>query len=205
MKVVPWPSWLSHADRAAVQPDQLLHQRQADAAALVGAGRAPRDPVEALEQVRQLVRRDAGAGVGARSAAARSAGRGQRTVDRRRSKVNLRALREQVEDDLLPHLPVHVAPARAAAGSPRRASARPRSMAERKIAGQLGGEGGEVDRLEAGRDPAGLDAGEVQQGVDQLAAAAGALRSDQLELASRRSARRSVVGQHVLERARAAG
>ena len=39
VKVVPAPSALSAADGAAVQADQLLHQRQPDSAALVGSRR----------------------------------------------------------------------------------------------------------------------------------------------------------------------
>ena len=37
VKVLPRPTSLSTRDRAAVQPDQLLHQRQPDAAALVAS------------------------------------------------------------------------------------------------------------------------------------------------------------------------
>ena len=48
-------------------------------------------------------------------------------------------------------------------------------------AGQLGGDRGEVDRLEARLDPAGLDPGEVEQGVDQLAQPQG-VAVDDLEL-----------------------
>ena len=53
-----------HRDGAAVQGGQLVHQRQADAGALARAGGRPRHPVEALEQVRQLVGDDPDAGVG---------------------------------------------------------------------------------------------------------------------------------------------
>ena len=50
-------------DRPAVQPDQLLHQGQPDAAALVGAAPGVLDPVEPLEQPRHLLGGDARAGV----------------------------------------------------------------------------------------------------------------------------------------------
>ena len=55
MKVLPAPGG-SRPHGAAVQRDELLHQRQADAGALVGAGAGARDAVEALEEARQLAR-----------------------------------------------------------------------------------------------------------------------------------------------------
>ena len=82
-------------DRAAVQPDQLLHQRQADAGALVGAAARALDAVEALEQLRQLVGRDAGAGVAAPSARrAPSASRSATAISP--SKVNLKAFESRL-------------------------------------------------------------------------------------------------------------
>ena len=50
-------------DRAAVQLDQLLHQREADAGAFMGAAARALDAVEALEEARELCRGNAGAGV----------------------------------------------------------------------------------------------------------------------------------------------
>ena len=49
-------------DRAALEFDQLLHEREADADAL--AGTAGITLVEAVEDVRELIARDAGARVG---------------------------------------------------------------------------------------------------------------------------------------------
>ena len=51
------------AHGAAVQPRQLLDQREADAGAFVGAPARALDPVEAVEEARQLARGDADAGV----------------------------------------------------------------------------------------------------------------------------------------------
>jgi hypothetical protein len=48
-----------HCDRAAVELDQLLHQREADAAAFVAAAAHPLDAVEPLERARQLLRGNA--------------------------------------------------------------------------------------------------------------------------------------------------
>ncbi len=64
MKVVPAPSVLSAVMAAAVQPDEFLDQRQADSAALGGAGLGGLDPVEPLEEPGHLGGRDADAGVG---------------------------------------------------------------------------------------------------------------------------------------------
>ena len=60
---VPRPTSLSTSIDAAVQPHQLLHQRETDAAAFVRAAARAFDAVKALEQTRQLVRGNAGAGV----------------------------------------------------------------------------------------------------------------------------------------------
>ena len=63
MNVVPWPTLAGDGDPPAVQRDQLVHQRQPDARALVGAGARPLDAVKALEQPGQLGGGDADAGV----------------------------------------------------------------------------------------------------------------------------------------------
>jgi hypothetical protein len=47
-----------------VQPGQLLHQREANTRALIGPPFRTLYPVKSLEQPRQLIRRNAGAGVG---------------------------------------------------------------------------------------------------------------------------------------------
>ena len=51
------------ANGAAVLPDQLLDQRETDAAPLVGAAPGVREAMEALEQTRHVLRRYADAGV----------------------------------------------------------------------------------------------------------------------------------------------
>ena len=86
------------------------------------------------------------------------------------SKVNFSALRQQVEDHLLPHVAIDVDGfvQRGAVDGEFQSGAvdgRPED------AGQLGGDRREVHRLVAGLRAAGLDAGEVQQRVDQLAQA----------------------------------
>ena len=73
VKVLPRPSVLGDLDRAAVQPDKLLHEREADAGAFVGAPARAFDAMEALEQAGQLGLGNAGAGVAHRAATASSA------------------------------------------------------------------------------------------------------------------------------------
>ncbi len=57
------PGSLSCGDTAAVQPDQLLHQGQANTAALVGPGLGDAPAMEALEQMRHVLGGDADAGI----------------------------------------------------------------------------------------------------------------------------------------------
>ena len=139
VKVVPWPSVLSTRDRAAVQLDQLLHQREPDAGALVGAAARALDPVEALEEARQLGRGDADAGVAHRELDAAPSAAPQRDRDLA-LEGELEGVGEQVQDDLLPHLAVDVDRLGRAAGS-RPSSASPaRSIAERKSLASSRGE-----------------------------------------------------------------
>ena len=82
----------------------------------------------------------------------------------------LQRVGEQVEDDLLPHVPVdvHRLAQRRAVDGERQARAVDGGA---EHAGQLRGGRGEVDRLEPRVDAAGLQPGEVEQRVDQLAQA----------------------------------
>ena len=79
----------------------------------------------------------------------------------------LQRVGEQVEHHLLPHLAVevHRLVQRRAVHDERQPGPIDRRAEE---AGQLAGDGAQVDRLEFSLHPAGLDAREVQQGVDQL-------------------------------------
>ena len=93
----------------------------------------------------------------------------QRDADRA-VEGELQRVAQQVEDDLLPHLPVDVdglGQRRAIhlVGQPGPLDRRPED------AGQVGRERGQVHRLVTRLHPAGLDTREVQQGVDQLAQA----------------------------------
>ena len=174
-------------DGAAVQLDQLLHQRQPDAAAFVGAAPRVLDPVEPLEQPGHLLGGDARAGVphpqfGAASPARRS------VTAISPSKVNLKALESRLRT-IFSHMSRSTKTGSASGGQSTVSRSPARSHGRAEDAGQLGGEGGEVGRLVRRPDPARLDAGEVQQRVDQPQQPQ-AVAVDDLELA--RGGRRQV-------------
>ena len=79
----------------------------------------------------------------------------------------LEGVREQVEDDLLPHVAIDVdgLGQRRAVDDEREPGALDRRA---KAAREVDGERGEVDRLVDGLDAAGLDARELEQRVDEL-------------------------------------
>ncbi len=84
------------------------------------------------------------------------------------SKRELEGVGEQVEDDLLPHVAIDVDGLEAAAGSRRRARSPARSIAERKtLASSAVNAPRSVGSYTASM-PAGLDAREIEQRVDQL-------------------------------------
>ena len=153
------------ADGAAVQSGELVDERKSDAAPFMTSRRDVTNPVEALEQVRQLVwgYTDAAVSHLQEDVAAVGAQRdgdfaGQREFER---------VREEVEHDLLPRFAVH--PDRF---GERRAfhdeaqSSRLDRRAER--AGEIGRDRSEVRRLEQRVDPPRFGAREVEQRVYQL-------------------------------------
>ena len=127
---------------------------------------ASRDAVEALEQARQLVCRRCRCRCRRTDSSAPSPR--QRSVDRDPPvERELERVREQVEDDLLPHLAVDVAAARAAA-SQSTDQLEPGLLDRRaEQAREIGGERGEIGRLVARLHAARLDAREVEQRVHQ--------------------------------------
>ena len=84
--------------------DQFLDQSEADARAFVGAAMGARHAMEALEQLRQFVGRDAGAGV--------AHGEDEMLVRLTQPHLDfaveseLEGVGEEIEDDLLPHLAI---------------------------------------------------------------------------------------------------
>ncbi len=167
-------------DVAAVEPDQLVHQSEPDAAALETAPLRAFDPVEPLEQLGQLLRRDADAGVAHLHHRRAAVGRGLHSQADLAVEGELEGVGDQVEEDLLPHLPVHVDRLR------QRRAVEPQGQARllhrRTEAGRdLGAELGQVGGLVAGADPPRLQPREVQQAVHQTQEA-GAVAMGELHL-----------------------
>ena len=81
-------------------PHELLHEGEADAGSFEAATFRALDALKAVEDVRQLVRGDAGAGIANRELDA-IATRAQAHGDFS-SESKLERVRDQVEDDLLP-------------------------------------------------------------------------------------------------------
>ena len=75
---------------------------------------------------------------------------------------------QEIEDDLLPHVAIDVAPASGSGGQSTTRRRPAFSMAERNTLASSAVTRGEVRRLEAGVDASGLDAREVEQRVHQL-------------------------------------
>ena len=110
-------------DGAAVDGDELADQRQADAGTLVRARRGPFDAVKSIEDVVEIVRRDADPGV-SHAELDVGVGRRHRHPDRALER-ELERVRQQIEDDLFPHLAVDVDRASATADSRPPIAARP--------------------------------------------------------------------------------
>ena len=112
--------------------DQLLHQRQPDAGAFVGAPVGAFDPMEALEQPRQLVRRQSRRRYRPLRARAYASCAPQAHRDLA-CEGELESVGEQVEHDLLPHLPIDIDRLVEIARNRPRSAKPARSIAERKV------------------------------------------------------------------------
>ena len=157
-------------DRAAVQLDQFLHEGQPDAAALVRPPPCVLDPVESLEQPGHLLGGDARARCPAPAARRRVRPCRIETAISP-SKVNLKALESRLRTIFSHICAVHehrLGQRRAIDRQPQ-----PGLLARRaEVAGEVGGERGEVGRLVRRPDPPGLDPREVQQACSPAAGAA---------------------------------
>jgi hypothetical protein len=188
VNVVPAPGTLGRLDLAAVELHQLLDQRQSDPRTLVGARPHALDAVEALEEARHLLGRHAGAGV-LHLQRDTAAGRLQRDLDAT-VEGELERVRDQVEDDGLPHAVVdehRLAERRADHGEGEPGALERRAEGAGGVAGELG----EVGLLVPGLDAPGLDPRELEERVDQ-ALQAKLAAADELELVDLRLGERTV-------------
>ena len=96
------------------------------------------------------------------------------------AKVNLRALDSRLRTTFS-HMSRSTCTGSSSGGQSTTKSSPARSTAERKTLASSAVAAAQVDRLEPGVDPAGLEPGEVEQGVDQLAQPQG-VALDDLEL-----------------------
>ena len=151
-------------DRAAMHRHEFANQGEPDAGAFVRAAARSLDPVEAFEDPRQRVRRDADARVGD--------GEAYRSVDRREPDRDgtregiLEGVREEVEDHLLPHVPVDMDRPGQGRHFDRESNAAALHC-RTEAACDIRGQRGEVDGRKARLDAACLDAREIEQRVDQ--------------------------------------
>ena len=151
-------------DGAAMHADQFAHEREADARPLVRAAAAALDAQEALEDARQGLGGDADAGIG-HGQAHRARNRFQPDDDAA-PEGELEGVRQEVEDDLLPHVPVHEDRLGQRETLDPQGQASPLDgRAER--AGEVFRQGREIDLREGGLRAAGLDPGEVEERVDE--------------------------------------
>ena len=128
------------ADAPAVQPDELVGERQADARALVRASGGAADAMEALEERGDPPRGRRPRCRGWRARRGRPRGPGDADAPVRRV---LQGVGEQVEDDLLPHLGIDV------------------DRARQRRAVDVEGQAGALDRRREGVDDLGRQRGEV--------------------------------------------
>ncbi len=185
-------------DRPAVEVHELLHQREPDPRALVGSPLGALHAMKALEEPGHLFFGHADPGVGhLEGDAVAHPLQAERDPARERE---FEGVGEQVEHDLLPHVPidedllgqgVEIDLEREAGAVDRRA----------EHAGEIGGEPRQVHRLEEGLGAAGLDAREIEEVVDELEQPLG-VAVDELELEPPpRSHGLLPVGEDVLDRA----
>ena len=142
--------------------DDLVDERQADTAALVTAPARVLHAMEALEHARQLIRRDADTGV-----ADRHLHRRARVADAHRDLAferELESVRQQIENDLVPHLAIDVDRIGKRLAIDDEADAR--ALASRaEVAGKVFGQCAQIRRFVSSLRAAGFDAREVQQRI----------------------------------------
>ena len=187
-------------DPAAVQPDQLLHQREPDAAAFDAAAAGAFDAMKAFEQPRQLLRRNAGAGVAHRDLGGAAVRTGPHLDRDFTLEGELERIGEKIEHDLLPHVAVDIdgfgqrgtVEAKPQAGPLHRRLER-RSDIRRQPC--------KIHRLEAGLRPPQFDAGEIEQRVHQLEQPHAVAMRDRHQRLVLRKHGAFRLGQYFLERA----
>jgi hypothetical protein len=165
------PELALRGDRPAVQLHELVDEREADPAALVGAGRAALRTRWKRSNSRDISSAGMPVPVSRMRRLDGPVHLAQRDPDLARER-ELERVRQQVEDDLLPEVAVDervFVECRAVDDEPQaRALAR-----GPEVAGEIGGETSQLGRLVVGVHAPRFDAREVEQRVHEAAAAAG--------------------------------
>src|SRR5580704_14410908 len=171
------------ANFPAVKAHQLLNHRQPDSGAFVGSADLTFDTMEALEQARYLMRRDAGSRVAHGKLRACSVEReAERDADFTCESIFER-IGEQIEDDLLPHITIDVS--RFRQGPAINHEAKPGLVHRRtKGAGEFRTVTGEVGWLVHSIEATRFNSREVEQRVDESQQAK-SVAMDQLDFVAR--------------------
>ena len=155
-----------HRDSATVQTDQFVHQREADAGALHGARCLPLDAMKAIEDARQFILRDSHAGIADERVRQSCSSASCTVTPILPSSVYLNALETRFRTTRS-----HMSASTYTGSGKRRAvdiEHQSRMLAGgTKVAGKLGGVSAKVGRPERRLHTPRLDAGEVEQRVDQ--------------------------------------
>ncbi len=181
---------------------QLLDERQPDARAFVRAGARVLDAMEALEHAGKISLGNADAGIGDAQLDA-IAPRSQVHLDPA-FEGELEGVRQQIQDDLFPHVPIHVHGfrQRIAADDERETCLfNGRSEHAREVGRHLR----EVRGFVGGVDAPGLDAREIQERIDQPQQPEGVAMRHLLPLPMHGRQRRHGIGQAVFERSHQQG
>ena len=150
-----------------MQPHQFLHQREADARAFERAAPLALDPMEPFEEPGQFGPRDSDPGVADGQFGGPAVPRVAEPDRYAAFEGELERVRQQIEDDLLPHVAVDVDGL--GQGLEVHVQDEPRPLRHRlEVRGELPGQARQVDRLETHVSATRLDAGEVEQGIDEL-------------------------------------
>src|ERR1700728_2736780 len=144
------------SNETAVQFDKLVDQGQAYAATFMGAAANVRNAVEAIEQARNFLGRNSNARV-AHIEFSRAAHLLQTNLNLT-CKCELECVRDQIEDDLLPHVPIDVRQFTGGFAIHQQSQAGP-FCGGAKDACELCGESRDIGCLINSVDSTGLDAG----------------------------------------------
>src|ERR1700679_2694199 len=152
------------SNEAAMQFDKLVDQGKAYAATFMGTAANVGNAVEAIEQPGNFLGRNSNARVAHTEFSCAS--HLLQTNLNLTCKSELESVGDQIEDDLLPHVPIDVRQFAGGFAIDQQSQAGP-FCGGAKDAGELCGESRDIRCLVNRVDSTGLDAGEIEQGIHQ--------------------------------------